>query len=87
MQNLRRLFAWTSRDALSRLSCQRLLSLFLVVVVPGGLVVPICYGLYGALRLTLSGKAATRVASRAAAPAVAPSARGATLTRAPLSER
>jgi hypothetical protein len=75
MQNLSRLFARTSGNALSRLSCQRLLALFLVVVVPGGLVVPICYGIYGAIRLTLSGKTATRdAASGEGAPTFAQSA-------------
>ena len=67
MQIIRSLIA-TSRDALSRLSCQRLLAFLLVVVVPGALVVPICYGIYGAIRLSLSGKAATRAATTVPAP-------------------
>jgi hypothetical protein len=57
MQTLRRLYACNPRDAFSRLSLRRLLALCLVVIVPGGLVVPLCYGLYGALRHSLSGKA------------------------------
>ena len=55
MPTLRRLF--------SRLSYKRLLALFLLVVVPGALVVPLCYGIYGALRLTLAGKGAAREAA------------------------
>ena len=70
MNTLRSLFAWTSRDALSRLSMPRLLALFLILIVPGGLVVPICCGIYGALRHTLSSKVASR--SIETAPAASP---------------
>ena len=59
MQTLRRLYAW-NRDAFSRLSFRHVLALFLVVIVPGGLVVPICCGIYGALRHSLSGKTPSR---------------------------
>ena len=58
MQMLRSLFAWMPRDAFSRLSLQRALALFLLVVVPGALLVPICCGIYGAIRQTLAGKVA-----------------------------
>ena len=61
MRTLRRFYAWTSGGALSRLSPRHLLAVFLVVIVPGGLVVPICYGIYGAIRHTLGGKAASRI--------------------------
>ena len=67
MQTLRRLYAWNARDAISRLSFRHVLALFLVVIVPGGLVVPLCYGLYGALRHSLSGKVASRGDSALAA--------------------
>ena len=60
MQTLRRRYAWNIRAALSRLSFRHLFTLFLVVIVPGGLVVPLFYGLYGALRHSLSGKDAAR---------------------------
>ena len=68
MPTLRRLTAWTSRGAFSRLSLRHGLALFLVVIVPGGLVVPICYGIYGALRHTLGGKAASRIDASMQAP-------------------
>lgn len=61
MHSLRRYLAWPSRNALSRLSYPRLLALLLVVIVPGGLVVPLCAGLYGALRLTFCSKSANRI--------------------------
>ena len=61
MQTLRRRFAWTPRDAFSRLSLRHGLALFLIVIVPGGLVVPICYGIYGALRHTLGSKVSSRL--------------------------
>ena len=60
MQTLRRLHAWNARDAFSRLSLRHLLTLLLVVIVPGGLALPLFYGLYGALRHSLSGKVAAR---------------------------
>jgi hypothetical protein len=61
MQTLRRRFAWTRRDAFSRPSLRHGLALFLIVIVPGGLVVPICYGIYGAIRHTLGGKVSSRL--------------------------
>jgi hypothetical protein len=75
MQTLRRLFALTPWNRFSRLSARQLLVLFLVAIVPGGLVVPLCCGIYGALRYTLSGKAASRGADAplAVAEAEAPS--------------
>ena len=73
MQTLRRLYAWNARDALSRLSLRNLLALFLIVVVPGALIVPLCCGIYGALRYTLAGKSGSRTADPALA-AVVPEA-------------
>ena len=61
MHTLRRLFALSPRDLVSRLSPRRLLALFLIIVVPGALVVPICCGIYGALRHSLGGKVGARV--------------------------
>ena len=61
MQTLR-LYAWNLRTAYSRLTLRHVLAVFLVVIVPGGLVVPICCGIYGALRHTLTGKVAPRSA-------------------------
>jgi hypothetical protein len=59
MDKLRRM-ARNPRDLLARLSFARGLALILVVVLPGGLFVPLCVGIYGAIRHSLSGKAATR---------------------------
>ena len=60
MHKLRRLFAWTRRDDSSRMPTSRLVALVLIVVLPGGLFVPIFCGLYGALRHSLAGKVAAR---------------------------
>jgi hypothetical protein len=60
MHTLRRLFAWTARDASSRVPKSRLIALLLIVILPGGLMVPIFCGIYGAIRHTLNGKFASR---------------------------
>jgi len=57
MHALRRIFALPPRRALARLRYPKTLAALLIIVLPGGLVLPICYGLYGAIRHTLSTKA------------------------------
>jgi hypothetical protein len=59
MNKLRRM-ARNPRDILARLSTAKALALLLVVVLPGGFFVPLCVGIYGAIRHSLSGKVATR---------------------------
>ena len=66
METLRRMFAWTAFDATPRGSAVRWFALLLIVILPGGLVVPICCGIYGAIRQTLSGNAAKATVDAAA---------------------
>jgi hypothetical protein len=66
MDELRRM-ARTPRDLLARLSFARALALILVIVLPGGLFVPLCVGIYGAIRHSLAGKVSTRAAESAGA--------------------
>ena len=70
MQTLRRFATWNAWDAFSRLSFRQVLALFLVVIIPGGLVVPLCCGIYGALRHSLAGKSAADSADPAMVAAV-----------------
>jgi hypothetical protein len=60
MHTLRRFFAWTTRHTSSRVPTSRLIALLLIVILPGGLVVPLFCGIYGAIRHTLAGKVASR---------------------------
>jgi hypothetical protein len=69
MDELRRMTR-NPRDVLARLSFARALALILVVVLPGGFFVPLCVGLYGAIRHGLSGKVAARAAESSASPVV-----------------
>jgi hypothetical protein len=70
MHTFRRLFAWHARDASSRVPTSRVIALLLIVILPGGLMVPIFCGLYGAIRHTLTGKAGSRdIEATALAPA------------------
>jgi len=46
--NIRRALPYRSWDKLSSLPPSRLMALLFVIVVPGGLVLPICYALYAA---------------------------------------
>lgn len=48
------------RDALARMSANKWLALALVLIVPGGFVVPFCYGVYAALRLRAPAERARR---------------------------
>jgi hypothetical protein len=57
MQSLRRMYRDVARATLAILPYPRLAALVLVVIIPGALVVPICYGIYGAIRHSLAGKA------------------------------
>jgi hypothetical protein len=66
MDKLRRM-ARNPRDLLARLSFARALALILVVVLPGGFFVPLCVGIYGAIRHSLSGKVSARAAESAGA--------------------
>ena len=66
MPTLRRLFPRIDWDACLRMPTSRLIALLLVVIVPGGLVVPLFCGIYGAIRHTLSGNVASRGVAEAA---------------------
>ena len=67
METLRRIFAWTAFDVAPRGSSSRWLALLLIVILPGGLVVPICCGIYGAIRQTLAGNDSKRTVEAAPA--------------------
>jgi hypothetical protein len=62
MQRLRRLFVHTSPGA-SRWRNAKVIALLLVIVVPGGIALPIFYGIYGAFRHTFAPKTHNRGAS------------------------
>jgi hypothetical protein len=57
MQSLRRMYQDVARATLAILPYPRLAALVLIVIIPGALVVPFCYGIYGAIRHSLAGKA------------------------------
>jgi hypothetical protein len=61
MDTLRHIYSSTVR-----LPAARVIALILIIVVPGGLVLPICYGLYGAIRHSLSTKVPNRGAAEEA---------------------
>jgi hypothetical protein len=46
------------RPARAALGWPRALVLLVIAIAPGGLVLPICYGLYGALRASFTGRTA-----------------------------
>jgi len=58
MHSLRRPFRslLALRPALAALRWPRALVLLVIVLAPGGLVLPICYGIYGALRASFTGR-------------------------------
>jgi hypothetical protein len=57
MQSLRQMYQEVARATLAILPYPRLAALVLVLIIPGALVVPIFYGIYGAIRHSLAGKA------------------------------
>ena len=66
MQALRRLFVTTAPGQTSRWRNAKVIALLVVIVVPGGIALPIVYGIYGAIRNTFTPKTHNR---SAAAPA------------------
>ncbi len=62
MHTLRRIFVLPTRNTLATIRTSKAIALLLVIIIPGGLMLPICYGLYGAIRHTLSNKASPRTA-------------------------
>jgi hypothetical protein len=62
MHTIRRLFVLQPRNFAARLRSPGAIAFLLVIVIPGGLMLPICYGLYGALRHTLASKVSNRTA-------------------------
>ncbi len=63
MRALRRLFVYAAAGRPSRWRNAKVLALLLVIVVPGGIAIPIFYGIYGAIRHTFTPKTHTRSAS------------------------
>jgi hypothetical protein len=47
-----------SRATLARFPYPKLAIFLLIVIIPGALVLPICYGIYGAIRHSFSGRVA-----------------------------
>ena len=58
MHPLRHKYQELSRATLARFPYPKLTVFLLIVIIPGALVLPICYGIYGAIRHTLSGRVA-----------------------------
>ena len=58
MHPLRHKYHELSRATLARFPYPKLTVFLLVVIIPGALVLPICYGIYGAIRHTFSGRVA-----------------------------
>jgi hypothetical protein len=71
MHLLRRILVRTPRNAIARWRHPKALALLLVVVIPGGIVLPIFYGLYGAIRHTLAPKTQSRNTTAPAEPTAA----------------
>ena len=71
MQSLRRLFVHASPGA-SRWRNAKVIALLLVIIVPGGIALPIFYGIYGAIRHTLTPKTHSRTPSAAVDASAAP---------------
>jgi hypothetical protein len=63
MHTLRRLFAKVSPAPTGRWRNAKVVALLLVIVVPGGIALPIFYGIYGAIRHTFAPKTHSRSAS------------------------
>ena len=58
MHSLRNRYHELSRATLARFPYPKVAAVLLIVIIPGALVLPICYGIYGAIRYSLSGRIA-----------------------------
>ena len=58
MHPLRHRYQELSRATLARFPYPKLAVFLLIVVIPGSLVLPICYGIYGAIRHSWPGRVA-----------------------------
>jgi hypothetical protein len=63
MHALRRLLVATARGRTTRWRNAKVVAVLLVIVVPGGIALPIFYGIYGAIRHTFAPKTHNRSAS------------------------
>ena len=63
MHMLRRLLVYAAPGRTSRWRNAKVLAVLLVIVVPGGIALPIVYGIYGAIRHTFGPKTHSRSAS------------------------
>lgn len=63
MHKLRRLFVHAPRAVATYWRNPKALAVLLVIVIPGGFALPIVYGIYGAIRHSLTPKAQSRSAT------------------------
>lgn len=63
MHRLRRIFVHAPRERVARWGHRKALAALLVILMPGGFALPFVYGLYGAIRHTLTPKAHSRNAA------------------------
>jgi hypothetical protein len=71
MHPLRHRYHELSRATLAKFPYPKLAVFLLIVIIPGALVLPICYGIYGAIRYSWSGRVAGQASETDAANPVA----------------